>query len=515
MYKDDVLLKIIELGDLRDKKDRELQTRKSAFILKLEPQSKYDFFVMHESYGSISTIWSIQIRQYFEEMRSIENGVWGLVSGVIITLCLYNLMLFFATRELAFLSYVGMSLSLLVYQLNINGVLYQFLGNVNLQYLNNLSWFIGFLSLVFSILFPLQFFKPSKKTFIFKYLVFMLFVYMSITLLYAFAFEYPELRYYTKYTDIAAFMLIPSLIGTSIWALKKKLSGAIFYLFGQVVYLSALLYVFMITIGYFKMFESIWLLLPIGITFDALFLLLALFAKLQEINKEKKENEELIISQARFTAMGQTIANMTHQWKTPISQLGSQIFLLEATHEIDKTNFATIWAQTLPKMKESIVYLKDTINDIYNFYSSPLQKEKFSFKDEIESLLRILHDEITSNKISLIKDIDDLNYYSYRSSFLNVLMIILENSIYQLTHFKDKDRVIKISLKKLEHKIKIDIEDNGGGLKQSDLKKLFDSYFSSKKGAGSGVGLVLAKKLLDERLKGTIEAKKHSCRHSF
>jgi len=506
IFRDNVYFKKFELGDLREKKDRELQTRKSAFVLKLDPIIKYDFYAMHKSYSSISTLWHLQSRQSFENIRSIENLTWGVISGVIITLCLYNLMLFFVTKELAFLSYVFMALSLLIYQLNVNGVFYQFLDNVNLHYLSNVNWFVGFLSLVFSMLFPIQFFKPKKSSFTFKLLVVMLFVYVTITTVYGFAFWYPELRYLTKYSDIAALMLIPTIIFTSLWALKKRLTGAMFYLFGQVTYLSVVIYVFMTMIGYLETFDYVWILLPLGITFDAVFLLLALFVKLKDIDKQKRTNEELIISQARFTTMGRTVANMTHQWKTPISKLGSEIFLLEATYKLDKDNFDEVSKQTLTKMKESISYLNNTINDIYNFYSNPTSKETFNFKTELDSLLRLLSDEIKLNNITITKEIDaSQSYHSYRGSFLNVMMIILENSIYQLKRFVKEDRHIKISLKNDNKSVKISVEDNGGGVNNKDLEKLFHMDFSTKNNKGSGIGLVLAKKLTQERLEGEIE----------
>ena len=154
------------------------------------------------------------------------------------------------------------------------------------------------------------------------------------------------------------------------------------------------------------------------------------------------------------------------------------LFLLEATHKLDKENFNEISLQTIPKMKESIIYLKDIINDIYNFYSNPTNKEIFNFKTEIDSLLRILSEDIKSNNIIIFQEINDAQeYYSYRCSFLNILMIILENSIYQLKNFIKEDRYIKISLKNEDKCIKIMVQDNGGG-----------------------VGLVLAKKLTQDRL---------------
>lgn len=508
IFKNGSFYKKIELGDMRDIKNRELKTKKSTFYLNLEKQTLYDFYIMHKSYSSISTLWTLQNRVTFEKFENIESTVWGIFIGIIFTLCFYNLVLFFSIKEFAFLNYIFMSLSFATYQLCVNGVAYQIFENVNLQYLNNLNWIVGFLTQVFTILFPILFFKPKKETFIFKYFISILIIDICTVILYSFSFTNPEIRYFTKYTDFITFISIPSLLLISIWAIKNKRSGAMYYLFGQIFYLLLVVYVVMVTIGYFESFEYIWVIVPIGIILDVIFLSLALFSRLKEIEQRKNETEQLLISQARFTTIGQNIANITHQWKTPIAQLGSQIFLLEAIYELDKNNFDKTIKETLPKMKYSITFLNHTIDDIYNFYSNPSSKENFNIEEEIESLLRMIKDEIKSNSISIIKAVEPLSYYGYKGSFLNALMIVLENAIYQLKNFKTSNREIFISVKKNKNTIVIKIEDNGGGTKNIDIEKLFDLNFSSKKEEGSGVGLALAKKLITKRLEGEIKAEK-------
>jgi signal transduction histidine kinase len=497
----------IELGDMRDIKNKDLNTKRSAFYLNLEKQTTYDFYIMHESYSSISTHWYIQNRKNFIRYENIQSIVWGVFIGIIFSLCFYNLVLFFSIKEFAFLSYIFMSLSFAIYQLCVNGVAYEIFENANLQYLNNLNWFGGFLSQVFIVLFPIFFFKPEKQSLIFKFLVSALIIDMSAVFLYSFSFTNPEIRYYTKYTDFITLITISSLITTSIWALINKLPGAIFYLFGQVFYLTLVGYVVMVTIGYTESFDYIWIIVPIGIILDVIFLSLALFTKLKNIELRKKETEQLLISQARFTTMGQTIANSTHQWKTPIAQLGSQIFLLEAIYELDKGNFDLTMKETLPKIKDSIKYLNHTMDDIYNFYANPLTKESFNMSDEMESLFRMINDELKINKILISRTIDSLLYYGYKGSFLNAIMIILENSIYQLKNFKKTNRKIFISIKEINNKIILEIEDNGGGVKDINLEKLFDLNYSSKKDKGSGIGLFLAKELITKRLEGEIKVK--------
>lgn len=507
IYQNKQLIKKIELGDMRDIKERELKTKKSAFYIDIQKNSSYEFFIEHKSFSSISTFWHVYDRQTFEKSETIQSLAWGIFTGIILTLTFYNLVLFFSIKEFAFLNYIFMSVSFAIYQLCVNGVLYQLFENANLQYLSNLNWIVGYLAQAFAILFPISFFKPPKKSFIFILLFIVFIADILAVFFYAFAFETPELRYYTKYTDFITFLTVPCFALATIWGIRNKRSGAIFYLFGQAFYLTLILYVVMVTIGYFESFDYLWAIVAIGIILDVIFLSLALFMKIKDIEKRKKESEQFIISQARFTTMGNNIASMIHQWKNPIAQIGSQIALLETTYNLDKKNFNNTIEHTLPQMKDSILFLNYVMNDIYNFYKNPLSKEHFNIKNEIDSLLRILDNDLKINNITVNKDIKALNFYGHKASFLNVLMIILENSIYQLKNYKKQNRKIFISLEELDNsEIILIIEDNGGGIENCNLKKIFDLDFSSKKEKGSGVGLALAKELVEKRLNGEIIA---------
>ncbi|RXJ87204.1 7TM-DISM domain-containing protein, partial [Arcobacter sp. CECT 8985] len=85
IFKDEKAYKKIELGENRDIKKRELQTRKSTFSLQVEKNSKYTIYIMYKSYTSISTFWKIENQYNYISSSTLESLSWGIFIGIIIT----------------------------------------------------------------------------------------------------------------------------------------------------------------------------------------------------------------------------------------------------------------------------------------------------------------------------------------------------------------------------------------------------------------------------------------------
>ncbi|RXJ98774.1 histidine kinase [Arcobacter sp. CECT 8986] len=504
IFKNNIPYRKIELGDNRSIKSRELKIRKSTYSLLLERNTNYTIYTMHKSYTSISTYWKVYDQYNFITATTIETIAWGIFSGIIIALILYNLAVYFTIKESYFLVYIGLALFLAIYQFKINGFYYQFFNYLDIKWIDDINWSLGFFAQIFTLLFPLTFFKPSKKSFVYKILMFLVFLNICAVIFYLSVLEYDEFKLYTNYTDLITLLTMPTLFCVSLWAIYNKLSGSLYYFLGQFSFLFLIFYGVFVNTGYLEPISHMWVIIPLGIILDVIFISLALFTKVKLIEKEKKLNEQLIISQARFTTIGQNIADLVHQWKTPISQLGSEVLLLKAMHSLDKKNFDDSFIETLPKIEDSIKFLNNTMDDIYNFYSNPKQKEKFLVKDELESVLRLLENKIKDNNITIIEELESFTYEGYKTSLTNSFMVIVENAIYEHSQNENSDKKIFITLKELDDEILLMIEDNAGGIKEEDFENLYDIDYSSKGKNGSGVGLALTKRLVENRLNGTI-----------
>ncbi len=88
-----------------------------------------------------------------------------------------------------------------------------------------------------------------------------------------------------------------------------------------------------------------------------------------------------------------------------------------------------------------------------------------------------------------------------------VLINIINNAKDALTKNKVEKPYIKISSKEEKDYISISIEDNAGGIDKKIFNKIFNPYFTTKhQSQGTGIGLYICKKIIENNLKGELFA---------
>lgn len=96
---------------------------------------------------------------------------------------------------------------------------------------------------------------------------------------------------------------------------------------------------------------------------------------------------------------------------------------------------------------------------------------------------------------------------SYKKELAHVLINIIANArdAYEGLHLDTKNIIITLTQFE-EHTLILSVRDYAGGVKPENIYKIFDPYFTTKdQGKGTGIGLYMSKRIVQEILHGSID----------
>ena len=223
-----------------------------------------------------------------------------------------------------------------------------------------------------------------------------------------------------------------------------------------------------------------------------------------EINKNTKQ-QIILMHQSKLAQMGEMIENIVHQWRQPLAQINSLVLLIDM--ELNKNKFTnSILENKLGEIEVLTAYMSKTIDDFKNFFSPNKQKNIFKIENAIQKALDIVIGVVHLNHIKTTINIEkDLKCYSYLEELQQVILTILNNAIEALVLKKIPSCEISIDVYKQDNNIVINIQDNALGINIKHLDKIFEPYFTTKRKAqGTGLGLYMAKMIIENGLLGTL-----------
>ena len=208
--------------------------------------------------------------------------------------------------------------------------------------------------------------------------------------------------------------------------------------------------------------------------------------KIYKIFIELVEARELVEKNSK--KQRQNLEDIAHQIKTPIT---SMFFDLEMIHK-DEDNKKEI--EGLELQLERLNSLADILLKLSSLDANvdKMEKNEVLISEIIEYALDILRKSIDEKNIKIIFDYEDseikVDYYWVSEALINIIKNALN---------REETTKIKISTNKNPIYTEIIIEDDGGGIKEENFKKIFERFYKSPDSKGFGIGLAMAKSIVE------------------
>lgn len=507
IYIKESLVATHRLGNTRNIQERELAATKSVFYHELQPMEEATLIIRHKSIGTLELVWEILNPREYSYINSLELIYWGLFGGIIFALIIYNSSIYLSLRDSTFIYYILHAFVALLFNYSVSGIFFLMDLGINLKFISISTWQTPLLMLIFLILFTMNFFKLKENSpLLYNYsrlLVLSLVISLSSTLVLYFESSY------ARYSDVLllhSLLTLVSLFFVALWALYKRLSGAFYFFVGESIYVGALIYTIFVMIGDTQQSLFGLLLVPTSVTIEIIFLSLALSFKIKKVYEEAQSSKLLLRQQSETQRLGKVVSSISHQWRQPLSLISSEImYLLLLEKKGKKESITDEFLKNATKLQNSINYMSQTLNLFTNFYKPHTEKEEFTLKESLKSLSVLSHHELTLNNITLAIECDEeLRVSLDKASFLNIMMIFLENAIYELSQSGINQKEIRVEVTQNQEKIKLLFMDNAQNatIKSSTI---FEKDSSDTKNS-SGLGLKIAKELASVKLNAKIGA---------
>jgi two-component system NtrC family sensor kinase len=227
------------------------------------------------------------------------------------------------------------------------------------------------------------------------------------------------------------------------------------------------------------------------------------FQDLREIKRLEKE----LLKAERLAAIGQTVAGLAHGIKNILHGLKGGSYLVDIGIKKDESEkLKKGWDM----IKRNIGRTSNLVMDLLSYSKERQPEFENCLPNQIaDDVCALLQDKATENNVKLVKHFDDAigEVSMDPNSVHEVLLNLMSNAVDGCLFDEDTSKNFQVDLKTAFEKdnvIKFEIKDNGVGMDEEVVKKLFTSFFSTKGHRGTGLGLMVTRKLIEEH-NGTID----------
>jgi signal transduction histidine kinase len=218
-----------------------------------------------------------------------------------------------------------------------------------------------------------------------------------------------------------------------------------------------------------------------------------------------RDKDHLLIQQSRLAAMGEMVHNIAHQWRQPLNSLSLLI-----SNVLDDFRFKTMTEESLERdvasARRLIQKMSTTIDDFRDFFRPDREKSSFDVATAVREAVFIIEASLKSNRIELTVDAPPgLTASGFPSQYGQAVLNLLVNAKEAIKEKKSSNGLIRVVLGIEGECAVLSVTDNGGGIPPEILPRLFDPYFTTKD-QGTGIGLYMAKMIIERNMEGEIRA---------
>ncbi|MGN6646984.1 MAG: 7TM diverse intracellular signaling domain-containing protein [Cytophaga sp.] len=491
--------------------DRLIEHKQPVFSVSIKPNETKQYFIRLKNSSSFYYEFALYSSEKFASSFLKENLEFGLFYGFMLFVLIYNIFYYTILKEKVVLYYCLFILSQIIHMAYRDGTGF-FLTPYYTEYSEIFKNIARTALAVFLLLYTYYYFKASLNKRIFKLVKAVIF----LRLIYAVV-MYQDNTLMTFHFELFALLFCSAV---AIYSYKKNNSDSKFMIVGLVLltisyiiyYLSVVAFSSISGFGFFALYY--------GIACESIFMTLALTERFKRIKLENtltiQMNNKLELEVQRRTYQ---IEEKNKQLEEKSEELN--LFLYSASHDLrgplrtidglcnlGLTDDASDKKQLFELIKKKLSNLESNISDL-----NSVTKIQNQILPQSEINFDLIHANIVERFVSttglqhveiVYQNLLDKPFESDNFSIKSIYQNIFENAL----KYRDRKRNlhVEIRIEELDNNIRISFKDNGLGIPESILPKIFNMFYrgNTESKDDTGLGLYIVKKAV-VKLGGTID----------
>ena len=215
----------------------------------------------------------------------------------------------------------------------------------------------------------------------------------------------------------------------------------------------------------------------------------------QKREAERRAMEYLAMEANRFETLGRLVSGTMHDLGTPLSVIGTNIEIMQATLEDERTN------KRLNTMCDQVRHCNDLVRTTMNFLRhSKGERDQYCMNSVVNLCLDVAKPTLRSGTVAVVTELDkELPSTLGDMVFVRQAVLNLINNACQAMEKQDSPRQLRIQTTCKDGKwIELTVQDSGPGIPTDQQERIFETLFTTKGDDGTGLGLAVVRNVMEQ-----------------